>query len=380
MDVRTAPHTRFLTALGSQAEGSPGSLASRAGLLAMRLVDRWMESTTGGAAPPPEQVEAVYAAIAAADADPIPTLVHALVDATLAAWGRPCDAVGTALLAYGRRLHYEGAFALASDVYETFIRYARVVDDDERLADAHLRHGLSLRRGDDLDAALRAYAAAGDIAAITGDRRVAWLARTGAANVARQRGWLADASAALDAVIADVTPVLGSLPGADDVFARASHDRAVIEIASGRLEAAVVLLYRALERYTDVRHRQRVLHDLALAFVDLGMLDVGRDALQVVSATADEPDLRVRADSNLMWVAVLAGQETVYERYRRVLAEVPLTGEVAAHYAMCVEEAGRRFGAAAGPIVVTTWDGEPSPLVADVADAVREMHALVTAG
>jgi hypothetical protein len=206
------------------------------------------------------------------------------------------------------------------------------------------------------------------------------LARTGAANVARQRGRLADASAALDAVIADVTPVLGSLPGADDVFARASHDRAVIEIASGRLEGAVVLLYRALERYPDARHRQRVLHDLALAFVDLGMLDVGRDALQVVSATAEEPNLRVRADSNLMWVAVLAGQETVYERYRRALAEESLTGEVAAHYAMCVEEAGRRFGAGAGPVVVTTWDGEPSPLVADVADAVREMHALVTAG
>jgi tetratricopeptide (TPR) repeat protein len=333
-----------------------------------------------GTPPATEQIDALHVAIAAADPGPLPVLMQGLVDATLAAWGRDSVAVGTALLAYGRRLHHEGDCGLASDVYETFIRYARAVHDAERLPDAYLRLGLSLRRHEDLDSAFTAYATAGEIATAAGDRRVAWLARVGAANVARQRGNLTAAGAALDTVIAEVTPVLGNLPGADDVFARASHDRAIIEIGAGRLEPAVVLLYRALERYTDTRRRQRVLHDLALAFVDLGMLDVGRDALQVVSATADEPYLRLLADSNLMWVAVLAGQETVYERYRRALAEASLSAELAAAYAMCVAEAERRFGAADDAFVVSSWEGAPPALIAHVADAVREMRALVTVG
>jgi tetratricopeptide (TPR) repeat protein len=348
-------------------------------LLTIRLVDQWIDSMGDDGTPPAtEQIDAIHAAIAAVDPGPLPVLMQGLVDATLAAWGRDSVAAGTAVLAYGRRLHHEGACGLASDVYETFIRYARAVGDHERLPDAYLRLGLSLRRHEDLDAALTAYATAGEIATAAGDRRVAWLARIGAANVARQRDHLSAACDMLDAVIAEVTPALGSVPGADDVLARASHDRAIIEIDAGRLETAVVLLYRALERYTDTRRRQRVLHDLALAFVDLGMLDVGRDALQVVSATTDEPYLRLLADSNLMWVAILAGQETVFERYRRDLAEESLTGELAENYAMCVREAGRRFGAAEGTTVRPVWDGAPPASITYVADAVREMRALVT--
>jgi tetratricopeptide (TPR) repeat protein len=338
-------------------------------------------SNTIGAAPLAEPLVAVQEAMDAVDPGPLQLLMQGVVDATLAAWGRANIGVGTALLAYGRRLHHEGAWPLASDVYETFIRYARLVGDDERLPDAFLRLGLAFRRREELGAALGAYATAGDLARAVGDRRVAWLARVGAANVERQRGDLDAAAAALDAVITEATLVVGSLPGADDVVARASHDRAIIEIDAGRLEDAVVLLYRALERYTDTRRRQRVLHDLALAFVDLAMLDVGRDALQVVSATAEEPYLRLLADSNLMWVAVLAGQETVYERYRRALAEESLTDELAVAYATCVDEAERRFGAAVDiALVKPAWDGAPPPLVAHVANAVREMRAVVPVG
>jgi hypothetical protein len=162
------------------------------------------------------------------------------------------------------------------------------------------------------------------------------------------------------------------------VLARAMHDRGAVAAESGQRDQAVVLIYRALERYTDPQRRERALHDLAIVFVELGMLDPGRDALLVLSATASEPYLRLMADANLMWIAVLAGQETVFERYRRSLADAPLTGDLLTGYETTVIEGVRRFGAAAG--VAPVRDGALPPQVALVADAVREMRAVAGVG
>jgi tetratricopeptide (TPR) repeat protein len=366
MNARTAPHAPFLAALDSQTEGSSGWLASRAGLLAVHLVDRWTEDP------------AIDAALEAVDDGPVRVLLQGLVDATRRARGRPSVAVGTALLAYGRRLYHEGASPLASDVYETFVRHAHAMGGDERLADAYLRLGVALRMHGQFDPALEAYAAARRLAGAAGDRRIVWLARIGAANVARTRGQLTEAAAMLDAVIADVAPVVVTLVGGDDVLARAMHDRGAVSAEAGERDQAVVLLYQALERYTDPQRRQRVLHDLAVVFVDLGMLDAGQDALAVLSATASEPYLRLLADCNLMWIAALAGQETVFERYRRALAEEPLTGELVTAYETSVIEGVRRFGG--GAPRAPSRGGALPPQVASVADAVREMRALAGVG
>jgi tetratricopeptide (TPR) repeat protein len=386
MDVPTAPHAPYLALLDSQTEGSPEWRATRAGLATVRLIDEWIHavadvSSGRGTAPAADHVAAAYAAIDAVEQGPLRSLLRGVVETTISHWGDRHDAVGTALLAYGRRLNNEAAWPLASDVYETFARYARAIGGDERLPDAHLRLGLTLRMQGRLYPALDAYARAGALATVVGNLRVVWLARVGTANVARNQGDSIVAAAALDAVIAEITPFVGSMPGADDVVARATHDRGVIAAESGQLEQAVVLFYRALERYTDAYRRERVLADLAIAFVNLGMLDAGRDALMIVSVTATTPSLRLLADANLMWVAVLTGQETVFERYRRSLAEVPLTGEIAALYEHSVGEARRRFRAAAPVPVASTWDGAaPSPSVAHVANAVREMRNVVCVG
>lgn len=383
MHARTAPHTPFLEGLDTKDAGSAGWLASRAGLVAVRLVDRWIGSlgtgtTASASLPTADQITAVTTALDSVAQGPLRVLLHGLVEKTLCTWGRPSVAVGTALLAYGRRLYHEGTSPLASDVYETFVRYARAMGGDERLSDAYLRLGQALRTHGQFEAALDAYGKAQDRAAASGDRRIAWLARIGAANVARTRGKLAAAAQALDALIAEVRPVAAMIGGGEDVLARAMHDRGAVAAESGQRDKAVVLIYRALERYTDPQRRERALHDLAIVFVELGMLDPGRDALLVLSATASEPYLRLMADANLMWIAVLAGQETVFERYRRSLADEPLTGDLLTAYETTVIEGVRRFGAAAG--VAPVRDGVLPPQVARVADAVREMRAVAGVG
>lgn len=358
MDVRTAPHA-----------------------LAVHLVDRWIDSV-GGGPPGIDPIGSDYAALAAMTAvppGPLHVLLEGLIETTRAAWGRPSVAVGTALLAYGRRLYHEGTSPLASDVYETFARYARAMGGDERLPDAYLRLGVALRVEGRFDAAVDAYAMARDLGLAAGDRRVGWLARIGAANVARMRRDLRAAAEALDAVIAEVGPVAITVAGGEDVLARAMHDRGAVALDAGQRDQAVVLFYRALERYTDPQRRERVMHDLALAFVELGMLDAGRDALLVLSASASEPYVRRLADANLMWIAALAGHETVFERYRRALGEQALTGELAAQYQASLAEGERRFGRGVATAVPARESAVPLQ-VALVVHAVREMRAVAGVG
>jgi tetratricopeptide (TPR) repeat protein len=95
---------------------------------------------------------------------------------------------------------------------------------------------------------------------------------------------------------------------------------------------------------TNPRGRDRILNDLATAFMRLGVLSAARDAYLVLTVTAQEQWTRWGATMNLMEVASRTGSETLFERYRRDLAEAPLPPFLAADFYVQAGEGYQRLG------------------------------------
>jgi tetratricopeptide (TPR) repeat protein len=127
------------------------------------------------------------------------------------------------------------------------------------------------------------------------------------------------------------------------VLARARHDRGVVAIRRSDYQMAAAFLHAAITDYDDDLRKSRALCDLATAMVDLGLPDAARDAYLVAYRTAPEPDVRHAAGINLMRLAFLLGQETVFERYRQELA-IALPAPLEAGYYRFLGEGLYRFG------------------------------------
>src|ERR1700722_19461409 len=123
-------HLAFFEAAGDQTDGQPAYRAAVAGLLAMRLVGRWVLAGGGGRPPalrglagagdrPPtlRELEAVRRAIEHVDDGPVREILRNLDAALTTSWGKLARHVPVVLAAYGGILKKEGLFACAADVY-----------------------------------------------------------------------------------------------------------------------------------------------------------------------------------------------------------------------------------------------------------------------
>jgi tetratricopeptide (TPR) repeat protein len=168
---------------------------------------------------------------------------------------------------------------------------------------------------------------AGRIAEQTGDMMGILRARIGDAKIALLRGNLPRAELILDSTIEDA--VKSGLPAVESM---ALHDRASAAGMRGDYELAIRLAYRALRGSETERNRDRILHDIAVAFNRLGVRSAARDAFSVIVATSQEQYLRWLSSIQLLAIAADDGVGPVFEKYRQELAAAKLPPALRAEF------------------------------------------------
>ena len=333
-------HLAFFEALAELDESDAAWRSTSAGLVVLRLFDDWMEHGPFPAGAAGWGIRAVREAVEAVDSgNPTRLILAGVVDAI--ASGAEPPAVTPRLLAYARALHYTADWRLSADVYHTVIAHAHPIEESDSVIDANMQFGYCSRMLGRWDEAALAYSQAREIAVAVGDIVKVLRARVADAKLAIDRGNLPKAETILDETVAQATDPAGKL---SEVRAIALHERANVAILRGQYESAVRYAYEALDGMSNPADRDRVLLDIAAAFVELGVLSAARDALVVLAATAQEQYLRWAATVNLLEVAGREGCEPVFEQYRRQLADAPLPAALEANYYLVVGKGYAGFG------------------------------------
>jgi tetratricopeptide (TPR) repeat protein len=337
---RTLRHLAFFEELAALDESDAEWRSVSAGLVVLRLVDAWMEEGPHSVTSDAWGLRAVRVAIEeVAEGAPVRAILGSIVDAMEASPVADMSAVAPRLLAYGRALEYEARYVLAADVYRAVIAHTHPVEESDIASTAHLQLGACLRTSGNLAAATEAYHVAGQIANATDDIVGVLRARIGDAKIAIERGNLPRAEQLLEETIAD-----SARHNLADVRSMALHDRAGVAFFRGDYEQSIQFAYEAMNTTTSARERDRILGDLATAFMRLGVLSAARDAYLVLTVTAQEQWTRWLATINLLDIAARHGSQTLFERYRRDLADAPLPPFLAADYYVTASEGYQRLG------------------------------------
>lgn len=337
---RTLRHIAFFEELAALDESDAEWRSVTAGLVVLRLVDAWIEEGAHCTTADAWGLRAVRAAIEEMPAGaPARAILGSVIDAMEESAVPDMSAVAPRLIAYGASLEYDARYALAADVYRAVIAHAHPVEESDIATTAHIQLAICLRIMGNRNAAAEAYGMASQIAEAAGDMVGVLRARLGDATIAMERGNLPRAEQLLDQAIVD-----SERPGLEDVHARALHERAGVAFFRKDYEQSIRFAYEAMRVATSPAGRDRILSDLATAFMRLGVLSAARDAYLVLVATAQEQFTRWTATMNLMEIASRDGAETVFERYRRELEGVALPPFIAADYCIQAGEGYQRLG------------------------------------
>jgi tetratricopeptide (TPR) repeat protein len=337
---RPIRHLAFFEALGSLEEGSTDWHATTAGLVVLRMVDAWYDEGAHVAAADAWGLTAVREAVAEMTAgDPARTILSGVVDAVAAAERADFSVVATRLSAYGRALHFDAKWRLASDVYETLLAYAHPIDESDVYINASMQLGYCLRMLGEFDQAAVAYADAGRVATSMGDVVGILRARIADARLSMSRGNLPRAEEILDDTIARATS-----ESLDDVAGLAMHERSTVAHERRDFAGAIRYAYDALSRLSGQSAKDRVLTDIASSFMELGVTSAARDAFLVLAATAQEQYVRWTATLNLLELSVLETSEPRFELYRRELARAKLPVNLEAAFHVDVAKGYAAFG------------------------------------
>ncbi|HVE48070.1 MAG TPA: hypothetical protein VNG69_00465 [Casimicrobiaceae bacterium] len=337
---RTLRHLAFFEDLTALDESDAEWRCVTAGLVVLRLVDAWMDEGPHTVTADAWGVRAVRVAIEEVEDDaPVRAILGSVLDAMEGSAVADMSAVAPRLLAYAQALEFGARYALAADVYRQVIGHTHPVEESDIAVTAHLQLAKCLRLTGKIGAATEAYEMAAQVAHSSNDIVGVLNARMGNAKIAIERGNLPRAEQLLDDTIASATR-----PGLEEVRSKALHDRAGVAFYRGNYEQSIRFAYEAMTVATNPRDRDRVLGDLATAFMRLGVLSAARDAYLVLSVTAQEQWTRWLATMNLMEIASRDGAETVFERYRRELASASLPPIIAADYYIQAGEGYQRLG------------------------------------
>ena len=332
-------HLPFFEEVASHAEGDPQWRSAMAGLVALRLVDVWLEDGPSVTLDDGWGFRSVSSAIDdIEEGSPMRSILGRVVDA-LKERKPDIHVVVTPLMAYGQSLEYDAKWILAADVYQTVLAHLHPVEDSDASIAAHLRLGSCYRSLHRIDDAVEAFASASEIANAVGDIVGILRARIGEARIATLRGNLPQAEAILDDTIARATST-----DLRDVRSRALHARSGLATHAGQYELAIRLAYEALGHSTSPTERDRILADIAGAFFYLGVYSAARDAYMVLSATAQEQYTRWGATLNLIEIAAETGAEMLFEQHRRQLADQHLPPFLAVGFDLNVGTGYQRFG------------------------------------
>jgi tetratricopeptide (TPR) repeat protein len=332
-------HLPFFEEIASRDEDQPEWRAATAGLVVLRLVDAWLEEGPDVTTDDGWSVRSVRTSIdEVEDTTPIRLLLGRVVDA-LQTRKPDIHVVITPLMAYAQALEYDAKWLLAADVYHSVLAHLHPIEDSDASIAAHLRLGQCYRSLARIDEATEAFSSASEIAQAVGDIVGILRARIGEGRIAILRGNLPRAEAIFDETI---QRAVGD--HLRDVRARALHDRSTVANLRKQYELAVRLAYDALCHSDSQTERDRILHDLAGSFLDLGVYTAARDAYLILSATAQEQYTRWAATLNLLEVASLTGAELLFEQYRRDLVGKALPPFLATRFEFHLGTGYQRFG------------------------------------
>jgi len=331
-------HLPFFEFLASREEDDPQWRSASAGVVVLRLVDAWANDGPAALAADNWAVPNVRSAIAAVDrGTPIRSLLGRVVDA-IEQEGAPIRNVMTRLMAYGQALEFDAHWTLAGDVYDTVLGHIDPIEDPDTAVTAQLSRGRCLVNLGELADGAAAVDIAGDVATASNNLDGVLRSRIFRAKIAKQRGNYPEAEAILDETIHRAADA-----GMEDVHSRALHERSNLAHNREHYELAIQIAYQALHRSQSNRERDRILSDIALSFLELGVYSAARDAYLVLSATAQEQFVRWSSTLNLLEIASLTGAETLFELYRRQLANETLPPLMAAAFQLSTGMAYRRF-------------------------------------
>ena len=335
---RKLRHLPFFEFIASRDEGDPHWRSATAGLLVLRVVDAWADEGRAALKDDDWAIANVRTAIDAVDpGTPIRSLLYRVVDELEQERG-DFRRVLTPLMAYGQALEFDAHWHLGADVYHSVLSHIDPLEDADNTVVAHLSLARCYLNRAELADAATALDAASDIATASGNLDGVLRSRIAQAKIAKLRGNNPHAEEILDDTIRRAT-------GNDlqDVRSRALHDRSNLAHTRGQYELAIQMAYQALDQSQSVRERDRILADIALSFMELGVYSAARDAYMVLSATAQEQFVRWGATLNLLDIAAQTGAQTLFELYRRQLAGEPLPPFLATAYQLNTGVAYRRF-------------------------------------
>ena len=332
-------HLPFFDEIASTTPDSPANAAATAGLVTLRLLDTWVEEFVVPGVRDDWALRSVRIAIQAMEeSGPGRAILGRIVD-VIETRNASFRSVVTPLMAYAKALEYDAKWSLAADVYQTVVAHLHPVDDADASIAAHLRLGQCFRVANDIDASANAYETAFEIATAVGDVVGILRARIGEGRIAMFRGNLPRAEAIFDETISRaVGPELG------DVRSSALHGRANVAHFRSQYDLAIQFAYQALELAQLPAERDRILGDIAVSFLDLGVYSAARDAYLVLSATAQEQYTRWAATLNLLEIAALTGMQPLFELYRRQLSGQPLPPYMATAFELNLGTGYQRFG------------------------------------
>ncbi len=332
-------HLPFFDFAAAHDESSPEWREAAAGLVVLRLVDTWLDEGRRVLNDDERGVERVRACIDDVhDGSVIHSLLHRVLDA-MQEQDPDIHCIVKPLMAYGRALEFDVHWQLAEDVYQTLLAHLHPVEDSDASIAAHLRLGQCYRNLNRVDDALDAFMSVADIGASTGDLVAVLSARIGEATMAVIRGNIALAERLLDETIARAQG-----PAMQDVRSRALHDRANVAQRRGNFELGVQLAYQALSQSQSATEKDRIVNDIGLMFMEMGVFSGARDAFLVLAATAQEQYVRWGAMLNLLEIGQRTGARVQFEQARRVLAAADLPPQMATHFELTQGEAYYRFG------------------------------------
>ena len=337
--VRLA-HFPFFEALAKTPdESSSDWRTAKAGLLVLRMLDDWAEQGPEVITENVWGVHVVRRTVTLIDAgNPLRGLILNVLDTMREAPdGSPSDVIPQ-LMAYARGLEFDAKWALAADVYQTIIKRAHPVFDAAAIVGAYMCLGACYRVVANWKEATVAYKAAGSLAGLRGDIESVIRSEIAMAKLSMDRGNFPKAEKILDKAIARADKA-----ELEDIRAVALHDRATVAHHRGQFELAIQLGYEALNGTAEPSERDRVLGDIAASFFDFGLKDAARDAHMIIAATAQEQRTRWVSTINLLERTAPDGNEAAFEQYRRQLSNAPLPASLAAPYYYFVGQGYRAF-------------------------------------
>ena len=226
-------HLAFFDELSRFCEDDDAWKEISAGLVVLRLIDRWLEEGASVVAADAWGYTSVVDAVDAIPVGrPVRGMLRSVVDAMAATTTPNFRTVAPRLMAYARALDFDARWPLAVDVYHTVIAFSEPLENADTVIAAHLRLGYCLRQIGEIDQSAAAYGMAGRIAEQTGDMVGVLRARIGDAKIAMLRGNLPRAELILDDTIEDA-----GKHGLAGVESMALQDRASVAGHAGELRA-----------------------------------------------------------------------------------------------------------------------------------------------